>query len=105
MRIHTAFIALAVLAAPLAVVAPARAANVSVGVDIGGIAFGFSDGYWDQNHQWHPWRNHQQFTEFKRQQPNHYFGHKHTQEKNMGWHDEDRYWEHPGPGHPGPEHP
>ena len=29
--------------------------NVTVGVGNGGIAFGYSDGYWDRSRKWHNW--------------------------------------------------
>jgi hypothetical protein len=27
---------------------------------VGGIAFGYSDGYWDREHRWHGWRDAQE---------------------------------------------
>ena len=33
-------------------------AAVSVGFDIGNVAIGYSDGYYDGAHHWHHWRHH-----------------------------------------------
>ncbi len=30
---------------------------MDVGFDFGTIAFGYNDGYWDNGHRWHAWRN------------------------------------------------
>src|SRR5579862_511548 len=29
-------------------------------VNVGDVAFGYQDGYWDRNHQWHQWQNDQE---------------------------------------------
>jgi len=46
---------LALVAALL--VGTAGAANAAVGIsfDIGNVAVGYSDGYWDNAHHWHKW--------------------------------------------------
>lgn len=65
-------------------------AAVSVNSD---IAFGYADGYWDRNHQWHPWRDRREAEAWRAQNPGHYYDRRHDQEANAGWHADDRWWE------------
>jgi Spy/CpxP family protein refolding chaperone len=87
-----AIAALALAAAPLATVSPA-AADATVTVSTGGIAFGYSDGYWDQGHHWHPWHNHAQAEAWRAQHADHYYDRRHDAEKDAGWRGE-RWWDH-----------
>ncbi len=58
MPIKTALVALALAGGSFIASHPALADNVTVAVGpAGGVAFGYSDGYWDRGHQWHAWRN------------------------------------------------
>lgn len=84
--------AAALAAVPLVQVSPASA-QVGVTVSIpGNIAFGFSDGYWDQSHHWHRWRNHDQMMAWQRAHQEYFVNHRHEREANAGWRDE-RWWE------------
>ena len=58
----------------------------------GGIAFGYSDGYWDRAHNWHAWRNAQEAAAWRAENREHYYEWKHDRDASMGWHEE-RYWE------------
>ena len=49
--IKIAILTAAVMGGAAAVGLPAMAADVTVAAGAPGIAFGYSDGYWDQNHQ------------------------------------------------------
>jgi hypothetical protein len=73
--------------------APAMADNVAVGVSPGGIAFGYNDGYWDRDRNWHGWKNHEEAEHFRAENREHYFDRKHDDEKDKGWRDSDRYWD------------
>ena len=57
-----------------------------------GVAFGYNDGYWDQNHQWHAWRDRQEADAWRGQNPGHYYDRPHDQESNGGWRDSDQWW-------------
>ena len=56
----------AMIAAAIIGVATVSAnAAVGVGVDIGGISLGFSDGYWDNSHHWHRWAHPEDAQRFR----------------------------------------
>jgi len=92
--ISAAILALALIGGASAITLPAKADNVTVGVGPGGIAFGFSDGYWDRDHHWHAWRNHEEAEHWRAANTAHYYDWKHDRDHDAGWHDSDRYWEH-----------
>jgi hypothetical protein len=92
--LRSAFLALALTGGSLAVALPATAADVSVGVSPGGIAFGYSDGYWDQGHQWHKWHDQRQAAEFRKENHEHYYAHRHDADRDHGWHENEQYWHH-----------
>jgi hypothetical protein len=73
---------------------PAKAADVTVTTTRSGIAFGYNDGYWDQGHKWHAWQNREEADHFRAANQAHYFDRKHDAEKDQGWRETDRYWEH-----------
>ncbi|HVJ52231.1 MAG TPA: hypothetical protein VM689_07205 [Aliidongia sp.] len=85
---------LAVIGGALATQVPARAADVTVGIGGGGIAFGFADGYWDRGHNWHAWQNKEEADRFRAENHDHYYAYKHDRDKDQGWHEGDHYWEH-----------
>ena len=62
MNLKTAAI-LAIAASVLAVTG-AQAA-VTVGFDIGNVAIGYSDGYYDNAHHWHRWRHHADLEQYR----------------------------------------
>jgi hypothetical protein len=70
------------------------AQNVAVGVDGGGIAFGFNDGYWDRSHRWHGWRNREEAAQWRAENGAHYYAWRHTHRRYAGWRETDRWWEH-----------
>ncbi len=39
-----------------------RHGGPSLSVDFSTVAFGYNDGYWDNGHQWHAWRNNAERT-------------------------------------------
>jgi len=86
-------IAFGLIAAGVVAGQPARADNVTVGVGPGGIAFGYSDGYWDREHHWHQWRNHEEAVHFRAENRAHYYDRRHDHERDEGWRDHDRWWD------------
>jgi hypothetical protein len=56
------------------------------------VAFGYSDGYWDRNHQWHQWRDAQEASAWRQQNSAHYYDRPHDQAANGGWRDSDTWW-------------
>jgi hypothetical protein len=86
-------VTLVIAAAPLTMTAyPAAAQDVNVTVNPG-IAFGYSDGYWDQGHHWHAWQDRQQEEAWRHDNADHYYDHAHDQEANGGWRT-DQWWGH-----------
>ncbi len=92
--IKLALAAFALAVAPVAMTAaPAAAQGVSVTVNPD-IAFGYSDGYWDTNHAWHPWKNQAEAEAWRRDHAEHYYDRRHDAEANAGWRADDQWWAH-----------
>ena len=93
--ISGALLALAFAATPL-ITAPAQArAAVDFGVSLGNAAFGYSDGYWDRDHHWHPYRNRAEARYFRDHFRDHYVATRHDRDRrdrDKGWRN-DRWWE------------
>ena len=83
-----------VFASAVGLAVPALAANVTVGVGPGGIAFGYSDGYWDTGHRWHAWASAAEAAQWRAANRAHYYAWKHDRDPGAGWRDKDRWWEH-----------
>ena len=92
--IKAALLTLAIAAGTVAIGTTAKADNVSVSIGGGGIAFGYSDGYWDRAHHWHAWRNRHEAEEWRQANADHYYAWKHNRDHDRGWHEHDRYWDH-----------
>lgn len=92
--LQAALVAAALSAGALPLTTAARAADVSVSFDAGNVAFGFTDGYWDRDHAWHPWPNAAARNDWRAHNKAHYYSHAHTHYKSAGWRDSDHYWEH-----------
>ena len=68
--------------------------NVTVGISNGGIAFGYSDGYWDRDHEWHNWENKEAAERYRAENKDHYYERKRDSDRDAGWRESDRCWEH-----------
>ena len=81
--------ALAFTAIPLAtlVVAAGTATADSVRFDVGNVAIGYSDGYWDRGHQWHDWKQMQDRDAYRAARNAEYHEWNHDRDKDMGWHE------------------
>ena len=53
--------------------------------DTGAVAFAYSDGYWDREHNWHGWRNSSEARAYRSQYAHNYKATRHNRERNMGW--------------------
>jgi hypothetical protein len=56
-----------------------------IAVDIGGIAFGYTDGYWDNGHTWHRWNNKSDMRAYRDRSGSHYYSRSHNHYGNNGW--------------------
>jgi hypothetical protein len=93
MPIKTALLALALAGGSFIAGHSALADNVTVTVGpAGGIAFGYSDGYWDRAHAWHAWRNAEEAAAWRTENREHYFEWRHDRDASMGWREE-RWWD------------
>lgn len=80
----------AVAAVGLSVALPAMAADAfRFSFDTGAVRMGYTDGYWDNSHQWHNWRNAREAREYRARYKDHYMASKHSRLKNGGWRDSD----------------
>ena len=61
----------------------------SFSFDTGSVRLGYSDGYWDTNHNWHSWGNARESREFRARYKARYVHDRHTRYKNEGWRDSD----------------
>lgn len=60
-------------------------AAVTVGFDIGNVAIGYSDGYYDGGHHWHRWRHHSDQVRFRQAHADMYHQWRHNDRRH---HDE-----------------
>ena len=61
-----------------------RHGGTTLSLDIGAIAFGYNDGYWDTGHRWHSWRNNAERDNYRSHGQNfHRWGH--NRDSNHGW--------------------
>ena len=94
-RVTAGILGAALMGAAIAAT-PTVAADVAVGVSPGGIAFGYQDGYWDRQRNWHAWRNHDEHERWRTANREHYYDRRHDHDRhdhNKGWREHDRYWE------------
>jgi hypothetical protein len=76
-----------------AVVAPNEAMardRLAFSFDTGGVAFAYSDGYWDRDRRWHRWRDANERRMYRRHFAHNYYDHPRSRARNMGWRDFDR---------------
>jgi hypothetical protein len=56
-----------------------------ISVGLGNVAFGFRDGYWDNGHRWHHWRNRRDHDNYRGRSDSHYNNYNHDRDSNHGW--------------------
>ncbi len=85
-----AFVALALASATAtgATMAGAQLAHAAdVTFNLGDVAIGYNDGYWDHDHQWHKWQNTQHRQAYQKADGAEYHATAHTRAPNQGWHE------------------
>jgi len=80
--------------APCVLAAALLLAGCVVAPGGGEVAFGYRDGYWDRDHHWHAWASDRDAARFRTANGGHYYDRGHDEDRNQGWHDDDRYWDH-----------
>ena len=56
-----------------------------IAVDFGHVAYGYRDGYWDNDHNWHRWQNDHDYRTYRDQYGNTYHDWNHDRDTNNGW--------------------
>jgi hypothetical protein len=56
-----------------------------VAVDLEGIAFGYSDGYWDNGHRWHKWHRSSDMRAYRDRNGSNYHNYQHDRDGSDGW--------------------
>ena len=67
----------------------AYADNVGISLNIGDVAIGYTDGYWDHDHHWHKWRSTKYRSAYRHAEGAEYHATLHTRMANAGWHERD----------------
>jgi hypothetical protein len=81
-----AIIVLGLTGAAVVTAPPASAAFLRISLNLGDVAFGYQEGYWDRNHRWHNWRNEREAARYRASSGNHYNDWKHDRDPDKGWH-------------------
>jgi hypothetical protein len=84
-----AIAASALTAVPLATsfVGASKAYADSVRFEVGNVAIGYSDGYWDREHHWHGWEKAEHRDAYRAARNAEYHDWQHDRDKDMGWHE------------------
>jgi hypothetical protein len=99
MFLKGAAIALALAGATFATAGTANAQGISFGISdngrhhsrsgvvfsFGDVAYGYQDGYWDNGHRWHRWRNHHDRDGYRRDHRDNYRHGYHHRYRGQGW--------------------
>ncbi len=92
LKIAAAGLMLAATALPIGGTAQAAAtdrgrdrANIGVSLRFGDVAFGYRDGYWDNRHRWHRWRNSREHRDYRSQYGGNYRNGYHHRYRDRGW--------------------
>jgi len=62
-------------------------AQASVSFDVGNVAIGYNDGYWDRSHTWHTWDRPEHRDAYRVAKGAEYHEWNHDRDKDMGWHE------------------
>lgn len=79
-----AIVALGLAGATLATASTASAANVGISFNLGGVAIGYQDGYYDHSHHWHHWRNQNDARSYRTAPGHQYYDRRHDNDTNHG---------------------
>jgi len=60
-------------------------ANSVISVSFGDVAFAYRDGYWDNDHRWHKWRNRSDHDNYRNQHGDNYHDGNHRRYRDHGW--------------------
>jgi hypothetical protein len=52
-------------------------AQIGISLNFGDVGIAYQDGYWDQAHHWHKWRNNDDWTKYRQAHPENYHDWRH----------------------------
>ncbi len=58
--------------------------NTALSLVFGNVAYGYNDGYWDNNHSWHRWSNDSEYRNYRQHGSNYHDWH-HDRDRDNGW--------------------
>ncbi len=92
--LKTAAIAIGLAGATLATTGTASArdnqrqqSNAQITISFGDVAYGYRDGYWDNQRDWHQWKHQDDARRFRDSGRGEYHHWNHTRDRNQGWKD------------------
>lgn len=59
--------------------------SVGVSFNLGDVAFGYRDGYWDRERRWHTWRNQDEARYYRNASGSQYYDWDHDRDPDNGW--------------------
>jgi hypothetical protein len=59
--------------------------GTSISFSFGDVAYGYRDGYWDNSHRWHNWRNRGDRDNYRRHHGGNYRNGHHNRYRGQGW--------------------
>jgi hypothetical protein len=68
----------------------AQAADTVVTFDPGNVAYGYSDGYWTNKHEWRTWEKPEYVETYRKSPSARYYEYRHDRDADMGWRGEIR---------------
>lgn len=83
--LSAALLAFGLAGAMFATAGVTSAVGASVTINLGDIAFGYNDGYWDQGHKWHQWQSKDDLQAYRTAPDNKYHDWQHTRDPDQGW--------------------
>ena len=89
LTMKAALVGLTLSVMPLA----AAQAETHVSINLGDVAFAYTDGYWDRDHHWHRW-HHSDWERYRHEHSEHAYNYRHDHDHDHGWREHDRYWDH-----------
>jgi hypothetical protein len=60
-------------------------ASTAISFSFGDVAYGYQDGYWDNSHRWHNWRNSRDRQNYRNQHGGNYRNGNHSRYRGQGW--------------------
>jgi len=59
--------------------------STGISISFGDVAYGYQDGYWDNGHRWHKWRNSRDQQNYRNQHGGNYRNGNHSRYSGQGW--------------------